>query len=533
MAFILRVFALGSFPAGFTPDEASFGYDAYSILKTGADQWGNTLPLVLKSFGDNKMPLYGYLSIPSVAIFGLNEFAVRLPNALLGTLAVFATYLMVLEIFKNKKPALLSALLLAISPWHVPLSRGAFEANLTTFFLPLAIYFFYKGLRNKKYLYLSAFAFGLNLFTYHTARLLTPIIVIYLLWEQRSRIRERAMQISIFIFGIFLFVALSTYLVGAGSRAVTSTILSHDFLNQSGQEQYISSISGLAQPFARLFHNKIFFLGSAFVRNYSQYFSWQFLFTDGPAEGTYGMLPGVGALYLFEVLFLIGLVVGYLENKTKLPRIICLWILISVVPAALTTGPGYAANRAAFMMPAIQIVSALGALYLWQNYQKYFAKSVIKVVIIVVVAGSTMFYLENYFFQQPIREGSAMLYGTRALFSSLSQISQNYDHVIISKSISEPQIYLAFYGKISPQEFQNASKNWDYKAAGVSWVDQIPEYSLGKYTFTSLDYIRDSRKPSTLLVGEARDFPESVKPLLIVGLPNGTPQYEIVDPNEK
>src|SRR5690606_39044514 len=135
---------------GFTPDEASFGYDAYSLLKTGKDQWGHPVPIVLESFGDFKPPLYAYLTIPFVAVFRMSEFSVRLPNAIAGTLAIYATYLMVSELAKHTKLskrksetfALLSALLLSISPWHVMLSRGAFEANLTTILMPLGVYFF-------------------------------------------------------------------------------------------------------------------------------------------------------------------------------------------------------------------------------------------------------------------------------------------------------------------------------------------------------------------------------------------------------
>src|SRR3989304_6475119 len=101
--FFLRFIAIDKIPAGFTPDEASFGYDAYSILNTGKDQWGHTLPLVFESFGDYKSPLYVYITIPSVLVFGLNKFSVRLPNAIIGTLAIYAVYLLVIEIFHNKE----------------------------------------------------------------------------------------------------------------------------------------------------------------------------------------------------------------------------------------------------------------------------------------------------------------------------------------------------------------------------------------------------------------------------------------------
>src|SRR3990170_6292149 len=103
LAFFLRFYLLSVIPVGFNPDEASFGYDAYSIVKTGKDQWGHSWPLVLESFGDFKSPLYTYMAIPSVAMFDLSKFSVRFPNALLGTAAVYITYLLVTVLQKNIK----------------------------------------------------------------------------------------------------------------------------------------------------------------------------------------------------------------------------------------------------------------------------------------------------------------------------------------------------------------------------------------------------------------------------------------------
>src|SRR3990172_3583067 len=93
LAFLLRVLWLDKYPVGFNADEASHGYDAYSLLKTGRDQWGSTLPLVFKSFGDYKSPVYSYFTVPSFALLGLNKLAVRLPNAILGSMAIVAVWL--------------------------------------------------------------------------------------------------------------------------------------------------------------------------------------------------------------------------------------------------------------------------------------------------------------------------------------------------------------------------------------------------------------------------------------------------------
>src|SRR5438270_3600910 len=83
LGFFLRIVNLQVSPPGFNADEAALGYNAYSILKTGKDEWGETLPLVFKSFSDYKPGVYVYLDIPFVALFGLNELAVRLPSIIL------------------------------------------------------------------------------------------------------------------------------------------------------------------------------------------------------------------------------------------------------------------------------------------------------------------------------------------------------------------------------------------------------------------------------------------------------------------
>ena len=84
LAFSLRVYKLGDYPVGITWDEPAVGYNAYSVLKTGKDEYGKLLPLTFKSFGDDKPGFFVYYIIPSVAIFGLTKFAIMFPSALAG-----------------------------------------------------------------------------------------------------------------------------------------------------------------------------------------------------------------------------------------------------------------------------------------------------------------------------------------------------------------------------------------------------------------------------------------------------------------
>ena len=76
LAFLLRVIFLGTIPNGFYCDEASNGYDAYSILQTGRERYGELLSLFLKGLGnDYRESIYVFLTLPFIKFFGLNEFA--------------------------------------------------------------------------------------------------------------------------------------------------------------------------------------------------------------------------------------------------------------------------------------------------------------------------------------------------------------------------------------------------------------------------------------------------------------------------
>src|SRR3989344_3343084 len=99
LAAILRIWQLGSLPPSLTPDEVALGYNAYSILKTGRDEYGKLLPVVFKSFGDFKPGLYVYWTVPFVAIFGLNEFGTRIPSAVAGIISVYLLYLVLQKLF--------------------------------------------------------------------------------------------------------------------------------------------------------------------------------------------------------------------------------------------------------------------------------------------------------------------------------------------------------------------------------------------------------------------------------------------------
>jgi len=149
-------------------------------MLTGKDEHGHAWPVNLESFGDFKPAFYSYFLIPFIKVFGLTELAIRLPSALAGILAVLFIYLLTKELtsLAGEFMGLTSALLLAISPWHLHFSRGAWEVNLATTFILLGTWLFLKWLKNPKIIFLLLFTlnFTLSLYTYQSARVIAPLL---------------------------------------------------------------------------------------------------------------------------------------------------------------------------------------------------------------------------------------------------------------------------------------------------------------------------------------------------------------------
>ncbi len=529
VGIILRVIGLSRIPSGFTADEASFGYDAYSILKTGKDQWGESFPLALRSFGDFKLPLYTYITIPSIFVFGLNEFAVRLPGAIFGVLSIITTYFFVKELFRSEKLALLSSFLLAVSPWHISLSRGAFESDLTVFFITAGLWAFLVGIKKKPFMYLAALLLGLNLFTYHSARIFTPILVFALAYLKREEFSLTRYKVPTAIFGIFLALAAYTMFFGGGSRASDVAIFNPtDNWVAVADERYRAVKLGFPDEIARIFSNKPVYVARTFIQTYATYLSPQFLFLEGAGSATYGMVPGQGLLYLIEIGFLVSALVYLIRKEDKSLFFIFLWIVLSVIPAGLSKGYGYAANRAATMMPAIQILSSFGLLLIL-NFLK---SRILKKAVFLLIFISLAFFLEVYIYQAPAQFAKDMSFGWRDSVAVLRTLETSNKKIIVSRGFSEPQIFIAFYEKTDPTFYQKEAQDWlRYAKENKPFVDQLGQYKLGSYEFEDINYFSKKGLRGIVLVGRPEDFPEGIKTIKTICYPNGKPAILIVDPS--
>ena len=211
LCVILRFYKITKVPISLNWDEVSNAYNAYSILSTAKDEYGNFLPLVNRSFDDYKPPAYMYSAIPFVWIFGLSEFAARLPSAVFGVLTCISIFFLAKKLTGDSAVSYASFFVLSITPWHVQFSRAGFEANIGLFFAVsgfTALFFALREnqskLKNYTFVLMSAAFFALSFYSYHAYRITVPLMIVsfYLIY------RERIQNVSKKLVVVYLTVIL-------------------------------------------------------------------------------------------------------------------------------------------------------------------------------------------------------------------------------------------------------------------------------------------------------------------------------------
>ncbi len=509
LSFCLRFYQLGVNPPSLTWDEASIGYNAYSILKTGADEYGNKLPLSIRSFDDYKPPLYVYLSVPSIAVFGLNEIGVRFPAAVFGFLSVVVVYFLVKEIFidwendKKEKMALLSAFFLGISPWHLQFSRAAFEGNIGLFFFLLGFLLFLKSLKDPKWAIISMASFVLSIYSYHSFRIVAPIFVlicVFYFWKEIWK--SKKYYIMACIAGIILatpvllsFVSVS----GGGSRlAMVSSLSAPETLKNSIKELDYDKTYG--DQLGSLFHNRriVYFMTAA--KGYFDHLNFDFLFFHGDG-GVQHHAVNMGMLYLWDLPFILLGIYILISRRTKRSKLLLLMFLLAPLPAAVTTGTPHPV-RAIAMEPGFSVFAALGVYKLFFE-EKKIANKIILTIVSAFFAINFMYYLHQYYVHTPIEYGYFWQYGYKEAFADIKPLEEEYNKIIFTYKYDQPYIYYLFYNKIDPPWYQ---KNWNYLRNGE--VERMKRV-IGKYEFRNISFDKDKNLINTLLIGTPDEISES------------------------
>ena len=252
IAGALRLVSLGEIPPGFNQDEAVNGYDAFSLWSTGRDHHGHPFPVAgLESFGDWASPLLTLVTAPVVGLFGLELETVRGVSALFGVLAVIAAYLAAKELLGGRAVALVAAAVVALSAWHVHLTRWAIPPGT----VPTMVFFLIWALlrcarrRRSKDVVIAGVIVSLTIAAYPTMKVFVPLVVLaWIVIFQRAvrRLPRPAVQVAVGIVVVFAGPAmyLSAFDPAAGTRFDQLSIFKHlDITPSTLSHQYFSYLS--------------------------------------------------------------------------------------------------------------------------------------------------------------------------------------------------------------------------------------------------------------------------------------------------
>ena len=217
IGIVARTWMFGYLPPGLNQDEASSGVDAYSLLHYGVDHNGVSFPVVLVSFGSGQNSLYSYMLIPFVAIGGLTPVTVRLPMLISGILSLPLVFYLGMRL-AGSAFGLLGMFFIAISPWHILLSRWGLESNLLPFFFLLGFVSLLKTSTNNYWFAAACLCFAICCYAYGTAYVVIPLMVACssLILLASNRVRWKALLLGLVVLlvvvtPIIMFVTVNTY----------------------------------------------------------------------------------------------------------------------------------------------------------------------------------------------------------------------------------------------------------------------------------------------------------------------------------
>lgn len=438
IASALRLSALDKHPVSLFGDEVDVGYHAYSLLITGEDYMGQTLPLYIHSLAEWRAPLFIYSAVPSIALFGLNEWGVRIPAAFFGILGIYLFYK--LGSLQDKRLGIIGALLLAIMPWHIHYSRAAFEVTLLLCLLLGGLLAYV----NKKFI-LAGALFALTPYVYSTAAVFTPLYVFWLLLSQR-KLNKNVVKFSV-VFGFLLLPYIYLTMLGpaAGRFSLLSIFNSEQLINNINIER-----NETGDVNERIFHNKIIGWGEVFLTNYTKSFSPEFLFISGDPSPRHN-LPGLGQLQwgLLPIL-LSGIYLG-VKNRGEFNKYWFAWLLLAPIPAALTIDGGQHATRLFLMIPPLIYFCAQGLARLAAGKSKLARVFIFGVSTIVIL--NTVWFLHRYTTHYPLQNWKYWHYGYKQAVQSLAANQDQYTAIFINNTYEPSLLHFLFWTKYSPAKF--------------------------------------------------------------------------------
>ena len=538
IGFLLRWIQVSVLPPSLNWDEISHGYNAYSILTHGVDEWGNYYPSIFRAYGDYKLPVYIYTTVVSIALFGLNVFAVRLPSVVGGAFTILGTYLLVNELLRSKKHSLFAAAIIAISPWNIFLSRAALEANLALTLIVFGFYFVLLARTKPSYLIAGLLCLGLSIWTYNSARIFVPplIMATFILYCREY----------LLIVNNYRKIALLASLIGA----VLFTPMVYQLLQPAGQARYENLViidegaiayleeqrntSSLSPLFTKLVYNKPVYFVSTFAKQYSSHFLPDFLFLSGGDNYQFSV-PNQGLFYFIDTpLFYLGIGLSLLWVRKKKEYVfICLWALLAPIAASITREAPHVL-RAEILNPIPAVFISVAGIWLYERVKV--KRQVVVCFYTVIVLISLGSWLKSYYAYRT-NYSWAWQYGYKEMVAEVKAQYSQYKKIVITKKYGEAHEFVLFYWPWDSMAYQSDPNLIRFYQSNWYWIDrfdkfyfvndwQIPRRQEAAWILESGDeFVPDN---DTLLVTSPGNYPYGWEKISTIYFLDGTPAFELL-----
>lgn len=485
---VLRLLFLGSVPDGVTHDELGYISNSYSIALTGKNVFGNSFPFLtwMVPHGFPFMPTPIYLSASLFWFLPFTAFTGRLLSTFLGIFDIALVYILVKLVFKKESIALISALFLAISPWHLHFSRTAYDVNYALFFYLFGAVLLLASKNNFKFLFLSIISFLLAVFSYRGMSIIAgPLFLTLFIYAQKiiKLPKKYLWQYGLGLVLVFLLLIGATVYFGKSYAAEGLALFDNVKLTEIVDKKIRDAKAPLY--ISRIFVNKPTEIINKFRENYIQAFSPSFLFLHTEPSEIYSIW-GRGRIYFADSVFIIlGLFYLYRLNTVGMIFITSL-LLIGALPGGIGGGPYSARNL--FMSAILPILSASGVCYLLDLSKKINLRLVISGVIIICYAYLLGGYLFDYYGRYNHQSAEAWAKSLKDVSLLILHKQSKYDQVLVGPFTNGDVVQFSLYGRLSPQEIQVMLKNNEYRGpfvyknitftAGCPNLGVIPKNSL-------------------------------------------------------
>ncbi|MCL5783745.1 MAG: glycosyltransferase family 39 protein [Patescibacteria group bacterium] len=501
LAIFFRLYNLTAVPVGFSENEAAVGYNAYSILKTGRDEESKFFPLTFRSFGDYKPPLQVYLTVPSLAIFGLDEFSVRIVPVFWGTLGVALIYFLAKLTFKSYFVGLIAALLLAVSPWHVQLSRFALPEVLSIDLLILEMLIFLLDFGKKRQLIILAIVQLLLLLSHPAAFVVSLPLFLFWLVQNRKKLLRQYKLLGVIVLIVILSAGILT------KNSLNYFYLHNAFFNEIGFDNKTNQLRGYVAEgnflpsLGKVLQNKYVFLADQLTRNYFTGFDFYYLFSSAQIKDQY-LVNDFGKFYSIELLLFFFGVYKLIKKPVSGSKYLVAGLFLSPLPMVFDRSPNFG-QTIFFLIIPFYLLTAFGVFSLTRTLKINTRSLAVMLALTTIFLTQVATFYHYYFIHYPLESSVDWHYGYQQISNELKLFSDRYQHVIITdRTAIEPYVFFLFYQVYDPASYQKLNK----ERGGSAFISTT---AFGKYEFRSINWDKDQNLTNTLMVGYDKEIPDS------------------------